>query len=961
MTGLFLDLLNLSLSALPLILAVLLLRLLLRRAPRYIMPILWGVAALRLVLPFSIESALSLVPSAEPINVEAVQLYAPSANITAAPAGSAAPVIDTGIPAVNSAVNGVVEQMAAAAPGDSVSPLYVLASVSAAVYVIGLAALLVWALMSYMGLKNRVSTAVELSPGVYASEHVSSPFVLGVLRPRIYVPSGLDGGALGHVLAHERAHVARRDTLVKPLGYAVLCLHWFNPLVWLGYILFCRDIEAACDERVVRGLDRAGRADYSEALLRCASGKRLVSACPLAFGEGSVKNRVKSVLSYKKPAFWIIAVCVIAIIVLAVCFLTNPAEEPAVRETELPDGIMIDIGFETDVEPGLLSLVLGHITDEVGAKNLGEKVHVELEALSTLMDGVLVTDSAGVTHSVTLLMAPYRYGSVISSELSTGGYDDILIAYSDETGSFIGSIDALEFQSSYGGDAAAAASAVINKTGIVPLEQDVYAMISRVDAGNAPSQCALTPEQTAELLELVENSSGGSPDSARYLVTFFETDEDGIGVTNSKSYSVSPGSTAFERVNELYAMRYIIDYGTADISEALSSAIQFLEGEGAEIERVWYDQAASSIKAVQALFNARLSGVVIDEHNYLPLYFRGSYPGYGETEYGQLLLTRADSSAPWSVRFLGESLSYELDTVVGTVIQMQSFVKPEVLFSGAAESAPEEVKAMISAMCAGEADDIAFRQNVEIDRVIVDGITAYEAESGEYNREGFKLTYYRPDYRILGDLDGITLYGSFALEDGCLVNTNPSCPLFYVKDGGYEYIGSSFISLLDPGVRTSNALSLYAQWLVAQDPFTVEDVELDGALAGLPEEVLLVMAEQAASIANDYRISGLTVGSGEGSYYEIDSVRLDSVAEEPTDAGGEGETYSFFIPGVSLGTAYGPEPEGLPEIAYLFRNSGGEWSLVSDRPLNYIESRYGGASARDMFTAAAEEIINENA
>lgn len=191
----------------------------------------------------------------------------------------------------------------------------------------GMAALLVHALVSAGKLKRKLATAILLRDNIYESEFVDSPFVFGVVKPNIYLPMHMDEGTAAYVIAHECAHLARRDHWWKVLGYLVLALHWFNPLVWVAYILFCRDIELACDEKVVRGLDGAARADYSQALLSCAAPKRAVAACPLAFGEGNIKTRVKSALHYKKPAFWVAAAAVLAVVIVAVCFLTNPRSE----------------------------------------------------------------------------------------------------------------------------------------------------------------------------------------------------------------------------------------------------------------------------------------------------------------------------------------------------------------------------------------------------------------------------------------------------------------------------------------------------------------------------------------------------------------------------------------------------------------------------------------------------------
>ena len=313
MTELFLKLLNMGLSATWLILAVLLLRLVLKKAPKWVNPLLWAVVALRLVLPFSIESALSLIPRGEVISPEAVE-YAARPAVNTNP-GSSGPIIyAAGDAAPPAGLTTMPESPAAA------NPLFTATNIAALVWLIGIALMLLWAFASWMRLRSRMSTAVRLEGEVYESEFAASPFVLGVFRPKIYLPYGLGEGERAHILAHERAHIARRDTWFKPLGFLVLTLHWYNSLVWLAWTLYCRDVEYACDERAVKNLAPEQRAEYSEALLKCSAPGRRAAACPLAFGESDAKGRVKNVLSYRKPAFWIILSAVALIIVLAVCF-----------------------------------------------------------------------------------------------------------------------------------------------------------------------------------------------------------------------------------------------------------------------------------------------------------------------------------------------------------------------------------------------------------------------------------------------------------------------------------------------------------------------------------------------------------------------------------------------------------------------------------------------------------------
>lgn len=313
MDDVFLKLVNLSISASWLILAVLVLRVVLKKAPKWVMPLLWGVVALRLVCLLSIESALSLIPSAETIPSEIV-------TETREPVLYEQATLDI-------VTNPTLPSAAEVPVGVSRQQAQVDFNIYSVLWLAGMAALLVHALVSAGKLKRKLATAILLRDNIYESEFVDSPFVFGVVKPNIYLPMHMDEGTAAYVIAHEHAHLARRDHWWKVLGYLVLALHWFNPLVWVAYILFCRDIELACDEKVVKGLDGAARADYSQALLSCAAPKRAVAACPLAFGEGNIKTRVKSALHYKKPAFWVAAAAVLAVVIVAVCFLTNPRSE----------------------------------------------------------------------------------------------------------------------------------------------------------------------------------------------------------------------------------------------------------------------------------------------------------------------------------------------------------------------------------------------------------------------------------------------------------------------------------------------------------------------------------------------------------------------------------------------------------------------------------------------------------
>lgn len=292
--------LTMSLSASWIAAAVLVLRLCLKRAPKWVNVLLWGIVAVRLVLPVSIESPLSLLPRTEAI----------------LPAVTAQPIQAGTAPAVGGA--------AAIASGAAMRSQPGRTTILAWVWLVGIAVLLLYTWISTQRLRRKVREAVRLQGNIYETEHIASPFVLGVLRPRIYLPYHMDSRDREQVIAHEQAHLRRGDHVWKPLGFLLLTIHWFNPLLWLSYVLLCRDIELACDEKVIKHLDCGQRADYMQALVTCSVNRRRIAACPLAFGEIGVKERVRSVMNYKKPTFWIILLAVAACVVLAVCFLTNP-------------------------------------------------------------------------------------------------------------------------------------------------------------------------------------------------------------------------------------------------------------------------------------------------------------------------------------------------------------------------------------------------------------------------------------------------------------------------------------------------------------------------------------------------------------------------------------------------------------------------------------------------------------
>ena len=313
MSELFLEIVNRSIAASWIVIAVLVLRLCLKKTPKWVNVLLWGIVAVRLIFPFSIESALSLIPSAETVSPSIMMEQTPS--------------VQTGVPALDQVINPVIDHSLSPAPGASANPLQIWIPVLTVIWLLGVAALFLYSAVSYRRLRRRVCEAVILRDNIYQIENVCSPFVLGIIRPKIYLPYHMDKREMDHVIAHEQTHIRRRDHWWKPLGFLLLTVHWFNPVMWLSYVLLCRDIELACDEKVIREMGSEQRADYTQALVSCSVSRRSIAACPLAFGEVGIKERVKSVMNYKKPAFWIVLASAVVCAVAAVCFLTDPKTE----------------------------------------------------------------------------------------------------------------------------------------------------------------------------------------------------------------------------------------------------------------------------------------------------------------------------------------------------------------------------------------------------------------------------------------------------------------------------------------------------------------------------------------------------------------------------------------------------------------------------------------------------------
>ena len=327
MTKLFLTLLNIGIKAGWLILAVLLLRVILRKAPRWTVCLLWGVVALRLVFPFPIESVFSLIPSAQTVPMEIERMEKPE--------------VYTGIGFVDEHVNPVITSQMAPEVEESVNPMQIIIWVAALVWIVGIVLFQTYTLVSYMELRRKVRISIpfrsnrQLEWGenlkiyrkIYVCDQMKSPFILGILNPKIYLPAGMDEAAYENIIQHEATHLKHGDQFWKPLGYLLMSVYWFQPLSWVAYAFFCKDMELACDDRATMGMQKSEKASYCQTLLACSTNRQILAACPVAFGEVGVKERVKHVLNYKKPAFGIVLVACVVCIVTVVCFLTNPKVE----------------------------------------------------------------------------------------------------------------------------------------------------------------------------------------------------------------------------------------------------------------------------------------------------------------------------------------------------------------------------------------------------------------------------------------------------------------------------------------------------------------------------------------------------------------------------------------------------------------------------------------------------------
>ncbi len=357
MYEIFAKLLNMSLTAGILVLIVIILRLALKKAPQNYVCILWAMVALRLILPFAISSPLSAynIFSHNTDSSGQVEYFEYNGK-------TEKPKLVFEVPAlVND--NYSTDSMTV---GTKTTGVYMPAVVC--IWLLGVTAMSVYAVASFSHLRKTVKISIKKDDNIFFCDEINSPFILGIIRPKIYLPSGMSNEVKENVVAHEQAHIKRLDYIWKPFGYVLLSIYWFNPLIWLAYILLCKDIEAACDEKVISQMDKNHVAGYSQALLVCASQRRMITACPVAFGETDVKGRVKKVLNYKKPALWIVCISVIACIIVAICFLTNPQG----KKNNL--GVTIGLYTNNDIKGDPMFYTSGILINEDGTFSFSPSV-----------------------------------------------------------------------------------------------------------------------------------------------------------------------------------------------------------------------------------------------------------------------------------------------------------------------------------------------------------------------------------------------------------------------------------------------------------------------------------------------------------------------------------------------------------------------------------------------------------
>ena len=352
MDKLFLRIINMSITSSYVILFVMVFRLILKRFPKIFSYVLWSVVLFRLVLPFSVEGIFSLVPSGTvvPQNIAYV----------------AEPEVNSGISAVDNAVNNILPP---AAPAASANPMQIWIAIGKAAWLTGIFLLLIYSFLTSLRLYNNLKNRKHVKDNIYEMDKLKTPFVFGIFRPRIYLPAYISENEKPYILLHEQIHIKRFDHIIKPAAFAVSCIHWFNPLVWAAFFLMSEDMELSCDERVLKLMGNSIKKEYSSSLLSLSTGSKIIGVCPLSFGENNTKGRIKNILNYKKPASCILVLAAIAITVLIIGLITNPKSNEATTWDLRPmimvnDCLYLDTGKQMPVEIDE-SAIIGEISSSV--------------------------------------------------------------------------------------------------------------------------------------------------------------------------------------------------------------------------------------------------------------------------------------------------------------------------------------------------------------------------------------------------------------------------------------------------------------------------------------------------------------------------------------------------------------------------------------------------------------------
>ena len=434
MEKIFLNILNLSITASYMIAAVILARFLLKKAPKSICCFLWFFVGLRLIVPFSIESVFSLVPNQTAIEIQMeiereIPVYEPPQDTSY--------IVDLPSPVSENIPHNQIKTQ-----NQTISYISILSRI----WLVGIALLALYLFISWYQLKNRVRTAIPCmyqDIKYYQCDNISSPFLFGLVNPKIYVPSILSVSSLEYVLKHEMAHKHRRDYIIKPIGYLLLTVYWFNPFIWAAYLLLCRDIELACDERVIKELETDCRKEYSQVLLSCSVSRKTIAACPVAFGEVGVKQRIKNVLNYRKPTFWVLIAAAMVCIVIVVCFMTKKTQDNANSEviydskidseSEANDSKIDSESEVNDSEPASIARVLVELSP-VFKFDLPEELYqkVKFEVLNDLEVVVKTADENYEIGKLCVMPANDIIDSMTSNEyylIGSYGANEILKEY----------------------------------------------------------------------------------------------------------------------------------------------------------------------------------------------------------------------------------------------------------------------------------------------------------------------------------------------------------------------------------------------------------------------------------------------------------------------------------------------------------------------------------------------------